>query len=216
LEAREKILEAADRLFGEVGFDAASTREIAELSGVNKALIHYHFRTKDALLLSVLDRYYDRLNRSLLASIGAGGPFRERIKRVASVYADFLAENLNFSRIVQRESSGGPHLDRIRDHLLPPFQVAVKLIENEFPASRKKELSAANLLVSLYGMIVTYFTYSAALGKIVADDPLSPKNLEARKQHLFTMIDAMVDKLEAEPKKEKGHGHATGKNKRGR
>ena len=55
--ARDQILEAADHLFGEYGFDATATRHIAERCGVNKALIHYHFSNKQGLFEAVLDRY---------------------------------------------------------------------------------------------------------------------------------------------------------------
>ena len=57
-ETRQRILEAADGLFGELGFDVTTTRDIAERSGVNKALIHCHFGTKDDLLEALLDGYY--------------------------------------------------------------------------------------------------------------------------------------------------------------
>ena len=58
-------MKAADKLFGDVGYDAATTREIAELSGVNKALIHYHFKSKEALFENVLDWYYENLGNAL-------------------------------------------------------------------------------------------------------------------------------------------------------
>jgi AcrR family transcriptional regulator len=52
-DTKEKILQAADELFGRLGYDAATTREIAERCQVNKALIHYHFKNKEGLLASV-------------------------------------------------------------------------------------------------------------------------------------------------------------------
>lgn len=50
-DTRRKILDAAAALIAEIGWNEVTTRRIAERAGVNNALIHYYFGTKDALLL---------------------------------------------------------------------------------------------------------------------------------------------------------------------
>lgn len=197
INARDEILAAADRLFGEQGFENASTRHIAELSGVNKALIHYHFKNKDALFEAVLDRYYQRLNTLLLETLTRPGNLRDRLHRLIDVYSSFLAENHNFSRIVQRESAGGRHFDRIRDHLVPTFKSALEMMQNEFPASRGGDLAAYQLLISFYGMIIGYFTFSDMVAHLVGRDPLSASELAARSRHLNRMADISLDALKA-------------------
>ncbi|HEY6455404.1 MAG TPA: helix-turn-helix domain-containing protein [Steroidobacteraceae bacterium] len=57
-----RILSAAFRQLSSVGYAALSTREIAKDAGVNHALINYHFRSKDQLVIAVLDE----ANRQLL------------------------------------------------------------------------------------------------------------------------------------------------------
>jgi AcrR family transcriptional regulator len=203
VNAREQIMNAADRLFGEDGFELTSTRRIAELSGVNKALIHYHFKNKEALFESVLDRYYQRLNAVLLQALAPEGDLRARLHRLIDVYLTFLADNLNFSRIVQRESAGGRHLLRIRDHLGPTFSTAMELISREYPAARNGELAAYQLLVSFYGMIVGYFTFSEMVSRLTGRDPLSKKELNLRRRHLDYMADLVIDALAAKPRPRK-------------
>jgi TetR/AcrR family transcriptional regulator len=197
--AREQILDAADALFGEVGFAAASTREIAERCGTNKALIHYHFQSKEALFAAVLDRYYEKLNRLLLAELGREGPPREVLRRLIDGYVDFLARNRDFSRIVQRESAGGAHMTRINSHLLPVFKTATGLLTTAFPATRAGAMDALNLMVSFYGMIVGYFTYAGIIELLSGRDPLSGRELERRKQHLLKMLDIVIGELETGP-----------------
>jgi len=198
MSAKEKILEAADALFGEVGFDAATTREIARRSGVNKALIHYHFATKEALLGYVLDRYYRRLTETLQEAIRTEETIRGRAGRLVDAYIDFLNRNRNFSRIVQREASGGSHLDRIREHMAPLFRIGRQLLEEAYPAPRRGELDAANLLISFYGMIVSYFSYGDVLAYLMQTDPFSPENLRAHKDHIRRMIDIVFAAIETE------------------
>lgn len=48
-----KILDAAQDCIGAAGFDGTSMKEIARSAGVSKALVHYHFQTKDQLFLEV-------------------------------------------------------------------------------------------------------------------------------------------------------------------
>ena len=61
-ETKAKILEAAFRRLASEGYAALSMREIARDAGVNHALINYHYRSKDQLVIAVLDE----ANRQLL------------------------------------------------------------------------------------------------------------------------------------------------------
>lgn len=55
-QTRRALLDAAVRLVAERGWDAVTTRQIAERAGVNQGLIHYHFRSKDQLLHAAFER----------------------------------------------------------------------------------------------------------------------------------------------------------------
>ena len=193
MNAREEILNAADKLFGRVGFDAATTREIAEISGVNKALIHYHFKSKDALFVAVLDRYYQLLDEILQSVIRKECGIRDKMRALIDAYVDFLSRNINFSRIMQRESSSGKHMERIGNHLVPMFQVGVGLLEDAFPGTESGDMSAHHLLVSFYGITVTYFTYSGVIKRLLERNPLCNEELESRKRHLYKMLDIILE-----------------------
>lgn len=197
MNARERILEAADELFGEVGFDAATTRQIAEASGANKALIHYHFQNKQELFGELMDRYYERLNAALSQALLGEGDARERLRRLVSAYMDFLRENSSFWKMVQREVAGGQHVDRIVQHTAPLFELGTALLEQAWPACRTGPLTATQLLVSFFAMIIGYFTYAPAVGGLCGEDPLSPEAIEARKRHIEHIADLVIADLEA-------------------
>jgi AcrR family transcriptional regulator len=74
-ETQERIFNAAERLFAEHGIDAVSTRDIIEAAGVNSGSIHYHFGTREQLIVALVerragylgvqrDRYLDELEAS--------------------------------------------------------------------------------------------------------------------------------------------------------
>lgn len=198
MNTREQILVAADRVFGEVGFESASTREIAESCGVNKSLIHYHFGNKESLFASVLDAYYERLRTVLLTALEQEGSFKDRIVRLADAYIDFLASNRGFSRIVQRESSGGKNVAGIVERMSPIFRSATELLQKARPSTVAGDLAAEQVFVSVYGMIVTYFTYSDVLRSLLDSDPYSNEQLAKRKQHIRRMVELLVAALDEE------------------
>ncbi|HEX5597894.1 MAG TPA: TetR family transcriptional regulator [Micromonosporaceae bacterium] len=80
-ETREAILAAARSAFAERGFDGASIRAIAAAAGVDPALVHHYFGTKDQLFLAVMDSPIDP--QDLLPQVLDGGrdEIGERIVR---------------------------------------------------------------------------------------------------------------------------------------
>ncbi len=74
-DAADAILDAAEAVFADHGFAAATTRAIADLAKVNLALIHYYFRTKEQLFEAVFVRRSDEINdrrRVILAELFSG------------------------------------------------------------------------------------------------------------------------------------------------
>jgi len=62
-ETKDSILDTAERLFAERGFEATSLRAITATAGVNLAAVNYHFQSKDKLLQVLFTRRLDLLNR---------------------------------------------------------------------------------------------------------------------------------------------------------
>src|ERR1039458_5979553 len=71
IDTRQKILDAAERLFGEQGYGATSLRHIIAEAGVNLAAIHYHFGTKEELLDQLIMRKGGPVNAERLALLDA-------------------------------------------------------------------------------------------------------------------------------------------------
>jgi AcrR family transcriptional regulator len=90
-ETKAKILDAAFRRLANEGYAALSMREIAKVAGVNHALINYHFRSKDELVIAVLDA----ANRELLARqqnlYAAPGDFAGKWAQARAFYQGDLA-----------------------------------------------------------------------------------------------------------------------------
>jgi AcrR family transcriptional regulator len=108
-ESRDRILESAERVFAEKGFDGARVDEIARLAGVNKALIYYYFKSKDEILdvlfqklIEKIFKNYDTLDMAELVYSD------ERVRDLLIRFINVLEEHRNLLRIFLMESLKDP------------------------------------------------------------------------------------------------------------
>ena len=91
-DTRTKILGAAFRRLASEGYAAFSVREIAKDAGVNHALINYHFRTKDQLVIDVLDAANQHLLARQASMYQAPGGFAQKWAEARRFYgSDFTS-----------------------------------------------------------------------------------------------------------------------------
>ena len=96
---RLAILNAAERCFGEAGFDGVSLRTITEVAGVDLALVNYHFGSKDNLLREVIARrarvVHDDRVRALEAARHDAGVRSPSIEAIVTAFLEPLLRRLN-------------------------------------------------------------------------------------------------------------------------
>jgi AcrR family transcriptional regulator len=85
---RERILSAAARLFGDRGFAAVRTREIALAAGVSEGTLFHHYHTKQSILLAVAERYGAGFAAAMFEDVGTAPavPSVDRVIRRAFAY----------------------------------------------------------------------------------------------------------------------------------
>ena len=87
-----RILEVAERLVQERGFNGFSYADIAAELGITKASLHYHFAGKAELGEALIDRYASRFADALRAISGEEGDAHAKLDAYANLYADVLRE----------------------------------------------------------------------------------------------------------------------------
>jgi hypothetical protein len=118
----------------------------------------------------------------------------EQAEDVLDAYADFLADNRAFCSIVQREVASGRHTEKVVARTLPAFQLGDAWL-GHFAHGAPEGLELVQLLTSVYGMVIGYFTYGAVLEKLTGVDPFSPRALEARKRHVRHVVALLFKEL---------------------
>src|SRR5512147_2258104 len=93
-ESFDRILEAAQRLFDERGYSASSMREIAEASGIAKATIYHHFKDKERILFTLLERG-EAEQEEMMARIASEADPRTRLEAAVRESLGFLSSRMS-------------------------------------------------------------------------------------------------------------------------
>ncbi|MEU4191941.1 helix-turn-helix domain-containing protein [Kribbella sp. NPDC026611] len=105
---RQLIVETAERLFAEYGYDATSTARIAHEAGVPSGLVFYHFATKLDLLLAIVQER--PTPAEVLRSAGRGRTVRRRLRAMVVAMARELEDNRAARIIIFREAQARPEI----------------------------------------------------------------------------------------------------------
>jgi AcrR family transcriptional regulator len=152
---KEKILDAAEALFMEHGFEATSLRQITATAGVNLAAVNYHFGSKEELFQAVLTRRLDPMNQERIALLARFE--REAAPRTLSCECILAAMFIPALRLARDRRRGGKDFLRllgrayadpapfIRQFLSQQYAVMISRFKAAFgralPQLPKRELS---------------------------------------------------------------------------
>lgn len=92
-DSESRILDAAHAVFTRRGTAGARMAEIAREAGVNHALVHYYFRTKERLAEAVFRRAIRQLFPAMLGVFASDLPIEEKVRRIVAAQVDMLLEN---------------------------------------------------------------------------------------------------------------------------
>jgi TetR/AcrR family transcriptional regulator len=192
----ERIFAAADELFCARGFDGVSVGDIAERAAVNKALVFYHFDSKEQLFERVVGGYYEAHREALAHAFSAPGTLRERVHRMIDAYLDFIAKNRRYAALVQQEVADSEAHPFIRRHLQPLLEWTAKALSEITP--NVGPLAGKHFFLTFSGATINFFTYGPLLEGAWGVDPRSDEAVEERRAHLHWLVDTLLAGLEAE------------------
>ncbi len=98
-----QILDSAEQMFGEHGFEGVSMSALAKEAGVSKANIFHHFKSKEELFMTVLHRARKRFVSQLLSLTDSQAEPREQLHTLTRNYLQQMLENEPLVRLLMRE-----------------------------------------------------------------------------------------------------------------
>jgi TetR/AcrR family transcriptional regulator len=104
----EKIFEAATDVFVEKGMDGARMQDIATHAGINKALLHYYFRTKDQLFSKVFEKIAKRMFSKFAPVFDENLTLEEKIRFFFNAHISFMKDNPRLPGFILNEINRNP------------------------------------------------------------------------------------------------------------
>ncbi len=156
-----EILEIARKHLVPQGFAAARMQEIADEAGINKAMLHYYFRSKNKLYEEIIVQTLNLIIPRFAAAIGHEGPFWDKIERIVHTYIDTLREHPDIPFFIMSELAQKRErfieLLKSKSSFFPSVQGFLIQMGEEMAAGNIKAFPPIHLLLNIMGMTVFPF-----------------------------------------------------------
>lgn len=160
----EKIKEAARKVFMQKGFAATRTRDIADESGINLALLNYYFRSKEKLFHEVMSEKIQQFFGVLFPIINdASTKLETKIDLIVANYIDMLSANPDLPLFILSEMKGGP--TQITK-TLPIEKITKNVSLVKQLQERRPDVNPVHFLMNILGMTIFPFIARPAFGAI--------------------------------------------------
>lgn len=181
VDKRANILEAAETLFSQLGYEATSTRQIAKEAGANMAMINYYFGSKEGVFMEIMSSriagYSSQLNGIKVEDL----PHLEKLIKAILGYATRILSNHNLHKMMHRELSL-PHRPemffKIKNAMLENHGIIEQIITDGIEAGDFRQIDVRMFIASLMGTISNVAINPA---KITSGTTLDINNPEDRK-----------------------------------
>lgn len=155
----QKILNAAREVFVRKGLTGARMQEIANEAGINKALLHYYFRSKEKLF----DRIFLEAFKTISAGVGQVFimelSLTEKLRKFIDLYVDVLLANPYLPAFVLGELHQNPErLQKIVEKdIWGVMQTFIMQLMQEMNSGKIKTIHPAHLMLNIIGLLVFPF-----------------------------------------------------------
>lgn len=186
--SRRAILDAAELLFAERGYEATTMSQIGSAAALSAGTPAYFFRSKEELYRAVLGRAFGETSSLIRAWRLGEADIEEAIRDAVGAYLDFLAAHPNFVRLVLRDAlEGGRFLQGLPEHVAALGEAMPRLIREQEGGHLRDGVDPAHLLLS--GISLCWFPMvAAALTRDLGFRSDSAEFLEARKQQVSELL----------------------------
>lgn len=193
-----KILEAAKQEFYKRGYHGARMREIAESAGINKAMLHYYFRSKDKLFDAIFEDAMQKIFFNIGSILDSDIPFDEKIRKFAEAYIGILRENPFLPAFILHEINH--NIEKLEKMFLANFkQKPIQFLSHISAEAAKNgfgEVDSRHFLVNLLSLCLFPFAAKPLLkANLGFNDVEFDRFIEERKKIVPELLLKSLNKL---------------------
>ncbi len=187
----EKIYEAARRIFILKGMDGARMQEIADEAGMNKALLHYYFRSKENLFKGVFKDTFTKFFLKVKDTLISDASAKEKLIVFIDNYIDLIMANPYVPQFIINEINRDPKVLKtlMFESGIEPQKI-LELFFDKVQANNLSKYDPRHIVISLLGMLIFPFVARPLLQMVYFNDNHEAYNqfLNERKEVVKNMI----------------------------
>jgi len=187
----QQILNAAKNVFQTKGMDGARMQEIADTAGINKAMLHYYYRSKQLLFEAVFKNAFSLLAPQLNAILNDDSTVEDKVKNFTSNYISFIIKHPylpNF--IIQELNRNQDFIFKLKDNKdFPNLEKFKKQVDEEVNKGIIKPISGEQLFINIMALnIFPFIAKPLIMAFANADNKAYMQLMEDRKTEVANFI----------------------------
>lgn len=189
---REAILDAAERLFAERGFEATSLSDVGAMAGVSRGTPGYFFGSKEELYRAVIQRCFQEVREAVQAgrvrALASQEPAEVVLAGAVGEYFDFLQARPQFIRLLEWEALTGGQLLQDLPLLSGALQDALAAIMAELGLPADESAEARHLLVSIIALCWFPVVHGSTVLPALGVDARDAAFVAQRRRHVIDLV----------------------------
>jgi AcrR family transcriptional regulator len=180
-DKKSSILEAAEKLFSELGYEGASTRQIAKEAGANMAMINYYFGSKEGVFMEIMTQRIQSFKEELNTITKDQLTGMEKLLKVVEGYATRILCNHALHKMMHRELSLPQRPEMfytVKNAMAENFHMIEQIIIEGIADGSFRQVDVRMLIATLMG---TISNVAISPSKITSGTSLDINNKEDRK-----------------------------------
>lgn len=158
-DTEEQILDAAKEVFQKKGMDGARMQEIADKAGINKAMLHYYYRSKQLLFEAVFTNAFALLAPQMNKILNDDSSIEEKVRSFTYNYISFIAKHPYLPNFIIQELNRNPSFfEKIQENAaFPTLDKFEKQVEREVEQGILKPINGKQLFVNILSLNIFPF-----------------------------------------------------------
>lgn len=194
-DKEQSILDAAEPLFAQYGFEGVSLDSIAVAAGISRHNLLYYFPSKDALYRKVLDRVLD-LWLECMAAISVSENPEEALTAYIAAKLRFSRDHAAGSQVFTREViAGAPrYAEAIEQRVTPMLREDLKTLEKWAKEGRIARIDFTHLMFLIWSVTQAYADLAPQFAMLLGKPKLDAKDFAAAEKVLTRLVMAGLEK----------------------
>lgn len=190
---KAKLVETAKELFLEKGFDGLKMQELADKAAMNKGLLHYYFKSKQALFQAIFQEALEDLFSGVVDNLVSDKPLDKKMDILIDLYFDKLIANPGLPVFILSELHKNPGIDGL-PNILKKAPILMDAIKTTLP-SGMEQTKFLNLFLTVVSLSVFPFVARPLFSKLLSPNVKFKVFMEQRRVYVKKIITQLIEEL---------------------